>query len=193
MANQQEQQMLAAFIQWLPKNIAKFQGQIPDEVITPIANAKSDDEVVNVLNQLAQSEEGNQLVSGMFQAFQQSQNQGLFKEGGKLAYGLKKFQRGAKFNPNVYNTVIHAPGDTTYTKPYKYSTEERQTYPDGSVRLTTFTKSDSFHRWDPNAAAPSFLHKLLYGNRKAGEETLANWRQLLINHKNDPNIKDKTK
>ncbi len=49
-----------------------------------------------MLNQLSQSEEGNQLVVGMFQAFQQeaSGQTGLFKRGGKLAYGLKKFQMG---------------------------------------------------------------------------------------------------
>lgn len=96
MANQQEQQVMAAFIQWLPQNITKFQGQIPDEIIAPIANAKDENEVVNVLNQLSQSEEGNQLVAGMFQAFQEeaSGQTGLFKRGGKLAYGLKKFQMG---------------------------------------------------------------------------------------------------
>lgn len=174
MANQQEQQVMVAFVQWLPKNITKFQGQIPDEIIAPIANAKDENEVVNVLNQLSQSEEGNQLVAGMFEAFQQESQTGLFKKGGKLEQLLNKYQNGSKFNPNVYNTVIHAPGDTTYTKPYRYSTEERQTYPDGSVRLTTVTKSDSFHRWDPNAAAPSFLHKFIYGNRKADVETLEN-------------------
>lgn len=91
MANQQEQ--LAAFIQWLPENISKLQGQVPDEIIQPIAEAQSAEDVVSVLNQLSQSDEGNQLVQGLFAAFQQSQT-GMFKEGGKLAYGLQKLQTG---------------------------------------------------------------------------------------------------
>lgn len=92
----QNQQQLAEFVQWLPQNIAQFRGQIPDEVIVPIANAKTPEEVVGVLNQLSQSEQGNQLVAGIFQAYQQSKQQGMFKNGGKLYQLLTKFQDGGK-------------------------------------------------------------------------------------------------
>ena len=92
---QNQQQELAEFVQWLPSNIAQFQGQVPDEIIQPIAEAQDPKQVVEVLNELSQSEEGKQLVSGMFQAFQQSK-QGMFKTGGKLAQGVLKFQDGGK-------------------------------------------------------------------------------------------------
>ena len=93
MTNEQ-QQMMAAFIQWLPQNIQKFEGSLPKEIIEPIATAQSPEEVVNVLNQLSQSQEGNQIVSTMFQAFQESQKTGMFKKGGKLEQLLTKYQLG---------------------------------------------------------------------------------------------------
>ena len=70
--NNEQQQTMAAFIQWLPQNIKQFEGSLPKEIIEPIATAQSPEEVVNVLNQLSQSQEGNQVVSAMFQAFQKS-------------------------------------------------------------------------------------------------------------------------
>ena len=86
--------MMAAFVQWLPQNIKQFEGSLPKEIIEPIATAQSPEEVVNVLNQLSQSQEGNQIVSTMFQAFQESQKTGMFKKGGKLEQLLTKYQLG---------------------------------------------------------------------------------------------------
>lgn len=92
--NNEQEQMMAAFIQWLPQNIQQFKGSLPKEIIEPIATAQSPEEVVNVLNQLSQSQEGNQVVSVMFQAFQESQKAGMFKKGGKLEQLLTKYQPG---------------------------------------------------------------------------------------------------
>ena len=92
--NNEQQRMMAAFIQWLPQNIKQFEGSLPKEIIEPIATAQSPEEVVNVLNQLSQSQEGNQIVSTMFQAFQESQKTGMFKKGGKLEQLLTKYQLG---------------------------------------------------------------------------------------------------
>lgn len=92
--NNEQEQMMAAFIQWLPQNIQQFKGSLPKEIIEPIATAQSPEEVVNVLNQLSQSQEGNQVVSVMFQAFQESQKTGMFKKGGKLEQLLTKYQSG---------------------------------------------------------------------------------------------------
>ena len=80
MTNEQ-QQMMAAFIQWLPQNIKQFEGSLPKEIIEPIATAQS-------------PEEGNQIVSTMFQVFQESQKTGMFKKGGKLEQLLTKYQLG---------------------------------------------------------------------------------------------------
>ena len=92
--NNDQQQTMAAFIQWLPQNIQQFEESLPKEIIEPIAAAQSPEEVVNVLNQLSQSQEGNQIVSTMFQAFQESQKTGMFKKGGKLEQLLTKYQLG---------------------------------------------------------------------------------------------------
>lgn len=92
--NNEQEQMMAAFIQWLPQNIQQFKGSLPKEIIEPIATAQSPEEVVNVLNQLSQSQEGNQVVLAMFQAFQESQKTGMFKKGGKLEQLLTKYQFG---------------------------------------------------------------------------------------------------
>lgn len=92
--NNEQKQMMAAFIQWLPQNIKQFEGSLPKEIIEPIATVQSPEEVVNVLNQLSQSQEGNQIVSTMFQAFQESQKTGMFKKGGKLEQLLTKYQSG---------------------------------------------------------------------------------------------------
>ena len=92
--NNEQQQTMVAFIQWLPQNIKQFEGSLPKEIIEPIATAQSPEEVVNVLNQLSQSQEGNQIVSTMFQAFQESQKTGMFKKGGKLEQLLTKYQLG---------------------------------------------------------------------------------------------------
>ena len=100
MTNEQ-QQMMAAFIQWLPQNIKQFEGSFPKEIIEPIATAQSPEEVVNILNQLSQSQEGNQIVSTMFQAFQESQKTGMFKKGGKLEQLLNKYEPGGKIKTTV--------------------------------------------------------------------------------------------
>ena len=92
--NNEQEQMMAAFVQWLPQNIQQFEGSLPKEIIEPIATAQSPEEVVNVLNQLSQSQEGNQVVSAMFQAFQKSQKTGMFAKGGKLGQLLNKYQNG---------------------------------------------------------------------------------------------------
>ena len=92
--NNEQEQMMAAFVQWLPQNIQQFEGSLPKEIIEPIAAAQSPEEVVNVLNQLSQSQEGNQVVSAMFQAFQKSQKTGMFANGGKLGQLLNKYQIG---------------------------------------------------------------------------------------------------
>ena len=67
-----------------------------------------------------------------------------------------------------------------------------QTYPNGNVRYTQSDRSGTYSSWAPGSK-PNFLQKLIYGNRTASPETIENWEQLIYNHKNDPNVKDKTK
>lgn len=195
--NNDQQQTMMAFIQWLPQNAQQFEGSIPKDIIDPIAAAQSPEEVVNVLNQLSQSQEGTQLVSVMFQAFQESQKAGMFAKGGKLNYLVQKYQNAAGNLPKKDNTFmreIKAVGDTTDTKIYNYRTDYRKTYPNGSVIMQSATPSDMSTYYDPRRPKPSFWTRLLYlFPTAAPKSVLENWDELERNHKNDIPALDKTR
>lgn len=76
-----EQEELIQFVQWLPSKVAEFQNKTPDEI-------------VGELNQMAQSEEGMNVISGLINQFKQEQSTGMFKKGGKLNYLVTKFKEG---------------------------------------------------------------------------------------------------
>ena len=195
--NNDQQQTMMAFIQWLPQNIQQFEGSLPKDIIDLIAAAQSPEEVVNVLNQLSQSQEGTQLVSVMFQAFQESQKAGMFAKGGKLDYLIKKYQNAAGNLPKKDNTFmreIRDVGDTTDTKIYNYRTDYRKTYPNGSVIMQSATPSDMSTYYDPRRPKPSFWTRLLYlFPTAAPKSVLENWDELERNHKNDIPALDKTR
>lgn len=188
---------MAAFIQWLPQNIQQFEGSLPKDIIDPIAAAQSPEEVVNVLNQLSQSQEGTQVVSVMFQAFQESQKAGMFAKGGKLNYLVQKYQNAAGNLPkkdNTFKREIRDFGDTTDTKIYNYRTDYRKTYPNGSVIMQSATPSDMSTYYDPRRPKPSFWTRLLYlFPTAAPKSVLENWDELERNHKNDIPALDKTR
>ena len=195
--NNDQQQTMMAFIQWLPQNVKQFEGSLPKDIIDPIATAQSPEEVVNVLNQLSQSQEGTQLVSVMFQAFQESQKAGMFAKGGKLNYLVQKYQNAAGNLPkkdNTFKREIRDFGDTTDTKIYNYRTDYRKTYPNGSVIMQSATPSDMSTYYDPRRPKPSFWTRLLYLFPPAAPKSmLENWDELERNHKNDIPALDKTR
>ena len=195
--NNDQQQTMMAFIQWLPQNAQQFEGSIPKDIIDPIAAAQSPEEVVNVLNQLSQSQEGTQIVSVMFQAFQESQKAGMFAKGGKLNYLVQKYQNAAGNLPkkdNTFKREIRDFGDTTDTKIYNYRTDYRKTYPNGSVIMQSATPSDMSTYYDPRRPKPSFWTRLLYLFPPAAPKSmLENWDELERNHKNDIPVLDKTR
>lgn len=195
--NNEQQQMIAAFVQWLPQNIQQFEKSLPKEIIEPIATAQSPEEIVNILNQLSQSQEGNQVVSAMFQAFQESRKTGMFAKGGKLDYLIQKYQNAAGNLPKKDNTFmreIRAVGDTTDTKQYNYRTDYRKTYPNGSVIMQSSTRSGMDNYYDPRRPKPSFLTRLMYLFPKAAPKyVLENWDELERNHRNDIPALDKTR
>ena len=188
---------MAAFVQWLLQNIQQFEGSLPKEIIELIATAQSPEEVVNVLNQLSQSKEGSQVVSAMFQAFQESQKTGMFAKGGKLDYLIQKYQNAAGNLPKRDNTFmreIRSVGDTTDTKQYNYRTDYRKTYPNGSVIMQSSTRSGMDNYYDPRRPKPSFLTRLAYLFPKAAPKSvLDNWDELERNHRNDIPALDKTR
>lgn len=92
--NNEQEQMMAEFIQWLPQNIQKFEGVVPEKTIKAIASAQSAEEVVIALNEFSQQQEGTQVIPQMFQIFKESQKAGMFAKGGKLEQLLNKYQSG---------------------------------------------------------------------------------------------------
>ena len=141
--NNEQQQTMAAFIQWLPQNIKQFEGSLPKEIIEPIATAQSPEEVVNVLNQLSQSQEGNQIVSTMFQAFQESQKTGMFKKGGKLEQLLNKYEPGGKIKTTVKKrTDVNE--RTTHSSVPRGGEAILTEYPDGTKKYTLTRNEQGF-------------------------------------------------
>lgn len=141
--NSKQQQMMAAFVQWLPQNIKQFEGSLPKEIIEPIATAQSPEEVVNVLNQLSQSKEGNQIVSTMFQAFQESQKTGMFAKGGKLGQLLNKYAGGGKTKTTVKKrTDVNE--QTTYSSVPRGGEAILTEYPDGTKKYTLTRNEQGF-------------------------------------------------
>lgn len=69
------------FVQWLPSKVEEFQNKTPEEI-------------VGKLNELAQTEDGMNTISGLINQFKQEQSAGMFKQGGKLAYLVNKFKDG---------------------------------------------------------------------------------------------------
>lgn len=135
--------MMAAFVQWLPQNIKQFEGSLPKEIIEPIATAQSPEEVVNVLNQLSQSKEGNQIVSTMFQAFQESQKTGMFAKGGKLEQLLNKYEPGGKIKTTVKKrTDVNE--RTTHSSVPRGGEAILTEYPDGTKKYTLTRNEQGF-------------------------------------------------
>ena len=157
--NNDQQQKMVAFMQWLPQNIQQFEGVVPEKTIKAIASAQSVEEVVVALNEFSQQQDGKKVIPQMIQAFQESQKAGVFAKGGKLNYLVQKYQNAAgkkKKKDNTFMREIKAVGDTTDTKIYNYRTDYRKTYPNGSVIMQSATPSDMSTYYDPRRPKPSF-------------------------------------
>lgn len=75
------EQKLAQFVEWLPSSINEFKDKTPEEVVT-------------ILNKMAQTEDGMNAISDLINQFKQ--NSQMFKKGGKLDILINKFQTGGK-------------------------------------------------------------------------------------------------
>ena len=195
--NNDQQQKMVAFMQWLPQNIQQFEGVVPEKTIKAIASAQSVEEVVVALNEFSQQQDGKKVIPQMIQAFQESQKAGVFAKGGKLNYLVQKYQNAAGNLPkkdNTFKREIRDFGDTTDTKIYNYRTDYRKTYPNGSVIMQSATPSDMSTYYDPRRPKPSFWTRLLYLFPSAAPKSmLENWDELERNHKNDIPALDKTR
>ena len=92
MNNEQEQDVMA-FIQWLPQNIQRFEGMVPEKTIKAIASAQSTEEVIAALDEFSKQQEGDKIIPHMVEVFQKSLTSKMFN-GGKLKQLLDKYQIG---------------------------------------------------------------------------------------------------
>ena len=80
------EEQLIEFVNWLPSVVPEFKNAEPEQI-------------VQALNQMYESEEGQQMLSQLFTAFQESkadaQSQ-MFKKGGKLSQLVEKAKKGKK-------------------------------------------------------------------------------------------------
>lgn len=70
----ENQEKLLQFVEWLGQNVPELKGQSPEQI-------------VETVNKLSASEEGQQMLQGLIQEFESSTT-GMFKKGGKLDYLL---------------------------------------------------------------------------------------------------------
>lgn len=101
-----DQEKLIQFVTWLGENIPELKGKAPEEI-------------VETVNKLSSSEEGQQMLQGLIKEFE-SNTTGMFKKGGKLGYllclksggsiqdcgcGCKKIRKGQDGIPEVNETT----------------------------------------------------------------------------------------
>ena len=92
MNNEQEQDVMA-FIQWLPQNIQRFEGMVPEKTIMAITSAQSTEEVIAALDEFSQQQGGDKIIPHMVEVFKKSLTSKMFN-GGKLKQLLDKYQVG---------------------------------------------------------------------------------------------------
>ena len=80
------EEQLIEFVNWLPSVVPEFKDATPDQI-------------VQALNQMSESDEGQQMLSQLINTFQQakqSANSQMFKKGGKLAAFVSKYGKGGE-------------------------------------------------------------------------------------------------
>lgn len=80
------EEQLIEFVNWLPSVVPEFKDATPDQI-------------VQALNQMSESDEGQQMLSQLINTFQQAKQSAdsqMFKKGGKLAIFVSKYGKGGE-------------------------------------------------------------------------------------------------
>ena len=96
--NLEQQQMLAAFIEWLPKRVKEFQGMKPEAI-------------AQALDGMSKTPEGQKQVQKLMQQFQQESQQSVaptFKQGGKIRDFICKHAKGGTVDCGCGGTKIRS-------------------------------------------------------------------------------------
>lgn len=131
--NSEQEQKIIAFIQWLPQNIQRFEGIVPEETIREIASAKSTEEVAAALDKLSKEQGGDEIIPHMVEVFQKSLTSEMFN-GGKLKQLLDKCQNGNKITtPRKDGVIGEASSETLSDGTKRYTLTRRRTGKDGNA------------------------------------------------------------
>ncbi|MDD7755208.1 MAG: hypothetical protein PUJ51_12005 [Clostridiales bacterium] len=131
--NSEQEQKIIAFIQWLPQNIQRFEGMVPEETIRKIASAKSTEEVAAALDKLSKEQGGDEIIPHMVEVFQKSLTSKMFN-GGKLKQLLDKCQKGNKITtPRKDGVMGEASSETLSDGTKRYTLTRRRTGKDGNA------------------------------------------------------------
>ena len=131
--NSEQEQKIIAFIQWLPQNIQRFEGIVPEETIRKIASAKSTEEVAAALDKLSKEQGGDEIIPHMVDVFQKSLTSKMFN-GGKLKQLLDKCQKGNKITtPRKDGVMGEASSETLSDGTKRYTLTRRRTGKDGNA------------------------------------------------------------
>ena len=131
--NSEQEQKIIAFIQWLPQNIQRFEGMVPEETIRKIASAKSTEEVAAALDKFSKEQGGDEIIPHMVEVFQKSLTSKMFN-GGKLKQLLDKCQNGNKITtPRKDGVMGEASSETLSDGTKRYTLTRRRTGRDGNV------------------------------------------------------------
>ena len=172
-------QEMMEFEQWLPQGVQMLSDKLPEEFVNVISQAKSVEEIDNILNNLSQSEEGAQLINALYQAYKQVSSQqnvvGSMKAGGKLDYFVNCFGRGGKTNKcGCGCKTIKAKGGEVFPAP-KTTYSDKKTGEELSLE-EAYSRLEDIHLVETTPDILSRLHDI---NNKAN--MLWNLRKLPTN------------
>lgn len=91
--SKEQEQMMAAFIQWLPTKIPEFQKMEPEQI-------------VQQLNQLSQTEEGKNYIQDLMAQFYEEYKSQSFRNGGKIHDFICKHAKGGRVDCGCGGTKI---------------------------------------------------------------------------------------
>lgn len=167
------------FEQWLPQGVQMLSDKLPEEFVNVVSQAKSVEEIDNILNNLFQSEEGAQLINALYQAYKQISSQqnvvGSMKAGGKLDYFINCFGRGGRTDKcGCGCKAIKAKGGEVFPAP-KTTYRDKKTGEELSLE-EAYSRPEDIHLVETTPDVLSQLHDI---NNKAN--MLWNLRKLPTN------------
>lgn len=128
--SKEQEQMMAAFVQWLPTKIPEFQKMEPEQI-------------VQQLNQLSQTEEGKNYIMDLMAQFYEEYKSQSFRNGGKIHDFICKHAKGGRVDCGCGGTKIafgedgFSDGMPKGTRRITAQKDTVETYPLGNIAEVT--------------------------------------------------------